>query len=109
MFLPINDEHARKELNLVTEQLEGHRTRQESGIHENTFAERHLVRDRPWLAKSKVTGPFVAGRLSPANRIWTLVMASLGWSITIVGTSLLPVVKVTRQGPLRVRRCSMLW
>jgi hypothetical protein len=56
MFLPINNHHAAEQLNLVTEQLEGNSARQKGRIHENTFPERHLVRDRPWLAKQQSHG-----------------------------------------------------
>ena len=109
MLLAVDEEHAWKQLNLVTEQLERNRARQESGIRENTFSERHLIGDWPWLTEDQSNRSIRLGRGLSGKEDLDVSNAEPGlvnqypWSIRGA------VVNVTRHGPFRVRRCSMLW
>ena len=51
VFLPINDEHAGEQLNLVTEELERNRARQKGCVHEHTVPERQFAGHWLWLVE----------------------------------------------------------
>ena len=53
MSTAVNDQHAGKQLDFVIKQIKRHRARQKGCVHEDTFAERHFVRDGPRLGEEE--------------------------------------------------------